>query len=121
MSEKPEELAITLSSSPNLPDRNPRNLSQPVSCVEELLARSDSPNEALDWARVREVILRQNEEVKREKHRRFLETSQFIYTIVISGVAFTVGVVLFICHYENAIYLIAAGLIPLLSRKKPTS
>ena len=120
MSDKPEELAITLSSSPNLPNQNPQNLTQPIALVEELLARSDSPNEALDWARVREVILRQNQEVKQEKHRRFLETSQFIYKIVISGVAFTVGIVLFICHYENAIYLIAAGLIPLVSRKKPT-
>lgn len=117
MSEQPEELTIALSSSPNLPERN---ITQPVSCAEELLARSDSPNEALDWARVREVILRQNQEVKQENHRRFLETSQFIYKIVISGVAFTVGIVLFICHYENAGYLIAAGLIPLLSRKKPT-
>ena len=118
MSEQPEELVIALSSSPDLPDRN---RSQPISFVEELLARSDSPNGALDWARVREVILRQNEEVKEEKHRRFLETSELIYKIVISGVAFTVGIVLFICHYDNAVYLIAAGLIPLLSRRKPTS
>ncbi len=120
MLEKPEEFAITLSSSPNLPTQNPRNLNRTISLVEELLAKSESPNEALDWARVREVILRQNEEVKEENHRRFLETSQFIYKIAFSGVAFVVGIVLFICNYENAVYLIVAGLIPLLSRKKPT-
>ena len=120
MSEKPEELAITLSSSPNLPNKNPRNLTTSISLVEELLAKSESPNEALDWARVREVILRQNEEVKEKNHQRFLEKSQFIYKIAFSGVAFVVGIVLFICGYKDAVYLIGAGLIPLVSIKKPT-
>jgi hypothetical protein len=120
MSEKPEELAITLSSSANLPNKNSRNLNKTISLVEELLAKSDSPNEALDWARVREVILRQNEEVKQENHRRFLEKSRFIYGLAFSGVAFLVGIVLLICNYENAVYLIVAGLIPLVSIKKPT-
>ena len=120
MLEKPEELAITLLSSPNLPDQSPRNLNKTISLVEELLAKSESPNEALDWARVREVILRQNEEVKEENHRRFLQKSRFIYGFAFSGVAFLVGIVLFICNYENAGYLIVAGLIPLVSIKKPT-
>ena len=118
MSEKPEELAIMLSSSPNLSHQHPENLIQTVSFVEELLAKSNSPNEALDWARVREVILRQNEEVKEENHRRFLETSRLIYGLAFSGVAFLVGIVLWICHYDNAVYLILAGLIPLVSLKK---
>jgi hypothetical protein len=120
MSEKPEELAITLSSSPNLPNKNPRNLTKTISLVEELLAKSESPNEALDWARVREVILRQDEEVKEENHRRFLEKSQFIYKIAFSGVAFVVGIVLFICDYKDAVYLIGVGFVPLISLKKPT-
>jgi ABC-type transport system involved in Fe-S cluster assembly fused permease/ATPase subunit len=120
MSEKPEELAITLSSSPNLATKNSRNLTQTIALIEELLAQSDSPNEALDWARVREVILRQNEEVKEENHRRFLEKSQFIYKISFSGAAFVVGIVLFICGYKDAVYLIGAGLIPIVSMKKPT-
>ena len=120
MPEKPEEWAITLSSSPDLPAQNPPNFTQTISLVEELLAKSDSPNEALDWARVREVILRQNEEVKEKNHRRFLENSRFIYGLAFSGSAFLVGIVLFIYNYENAIFLIVAGLIPLLSRKKPT-
>lgn len=120
MSEKPEELAITLSPSPSLSNQTPRNLTQTVSLVEELLAKSNSPNEALDWARVREVILRQNEEVKEENHRRFLEKSRFIYGLSFSGVAFLVGIVLFICNYENAVYLILAGLIPFLLIKKHT-
>src|SRR4028118_748333 len=115
MQEKPEELAITLSSSPNLRDNNPRNISKTISLVEQLLAKSDSPNEALDWARVREVILRQNEEVKEENHRRFLEKSRFIYGLAFSGTAFVAGIVLFICNYQDAIYLIVAGLIPLVS------
>lgn len=120
MLEKPEELAITLSSSPNIPDRNPRNLTHTVLLVEELLAKSDSPNEALDWARVREVILRQNEEVKKENHKRFLEKSQFIYKIAVSGVAFVVGIVIFICGYKDAVYLIGAGFVPLISMRKST-
>jgi hypothetical protein len=120
MSEQPEELAITLSSSPNLSQKNPRNLTQTISFVEERLAKSDSPNEALDWARVREVILRQNEEVKEENHRRFLEKSQFIYKIAFSGVAFVVGIVLFICGYDNAVYLIGVGFVPLISIRKAT-
>ncbi len=120
MLEKPEELAITLSSSPNLPEQNPRNLTKTISLVEELLSKSDSPNEALDWARVREVILRQNEEVKEKNHQRFLEKSQFIYKISFSGVAFVAGIVLFICGYENAIYLIGVGFVPLFSKKKST-
>ena len=120
MSEQPEELAITLSSSSNLPNKNSRNLTKTISLVEELLAKSDSPNEALDWARVREVILRQNEEVKEENHRRFLEKSRFIYGLAFSGTAFVAGIVLFICNYQDAIYLIVAGLIPLVSIKKPT-
>lgn len=120
MSEKPEELAITLSSSPNLPIKNPRNLTKSISSVEELLAKSNSPNEALDWARVREVILRQNEEIKQENHRRFLEKSQFIYKISFSGVAFIVGIILFICGYKDAVYLIGAGLIPIVLMKKPS-
>jgi len=120
MSEKPEELAITLSSSPNLPNKNPGNLTTTILLIEELLAKSDSPNEALDWARVREVIIRQNEEIKEENHRRFLEKSQFIYKIAFSGVAGVVGIVLFICGYKEAVYLICAGFIPLLSIKKPT-
>jgi hypothetical protein len=119
MSDKSDELAITLSSSPNLSHQKPRNLTQTISLVEERLARSDSPNEALDWARVREVILRQNEEVKQEKHRRFLETSRLIYGLAFAGVAFLVGIVLWICHYDNSVYLIVAGLIPLLLFKKP--
>lgn len=119
MSEQPEELAITLSSSANLSNQKPQNHTQTLSLVEEFLAKSDSPNEALDWARVREVILRQNEEVKQEKHRRFVETSRLIYGLAFSGVAFLVGIVLFICHYDNAVYLILAGLIPLVSLKKP--
>lgn len=119
MSEKPDELAITLSSSPNLSHQKPRNSPQTISLVEERLAKSDSPNEALDWARVREVILRQNEEVKEENHRRFLETSRLIYGLAFSGVAFLVGIVLWICHYENSVYLILAGLIPLMLIKKP--
>jgi hypothetical protein len=117
MSEKPEELAITLSSSPNLSNHKPRNTPQTISLVEERLGKSDSPHEALDWARVREVILRQNEEVKQAKHQRFLETSRLIYGLAFSGVAFLVGIVLWICHYENSVYLILAGLIPLVSIK----
>jgi len=119
MSQKPEELAITLSSSPNLSNQKPRNLTQTISFVEERLARSDSPNEALDWARVREVILRQNEEVKEENHRRFLETSRLIYGLAFAGISFLVGIVLWICHYDNSVYLIVTGLIPLLLFKKP--
>lgn len=118
MSEKPDELAITLSSSPNLSTQKSRNLTQTISWVEERLGKSDSPNEALDWARVREVILRQNEEVKEENHRRFLEKSRFIYGLAFSGVAFLVGIVLWICNYDNSVYLIVAGLIPLVSMKK---
>ncbi|MEW6498960.1 MAG: hypothetical protein AB1589_41690 [Cyanobacteriota bacterium] len=120
MSEQPEELAITLSSLPSLSHQKPQNLTQTISVVEGLLAKSDSPNEALDWARVREVILRQNEEIKEENHRRFLQTTRLIYSLAFSGVAFLVGIVLFICNYENAAFLIVAGLIPLLSIKKPT-
>ena len=120
MLEKPEEFAITLSSSPNLPNQNPRNLSRTISLVEELLAKSESPNEALDWARVREVILRQNEEVKQGNHKRFVEKSQIIYKISFSGVAFVAGIVLFICGYKDAIYLISIGFVPLISLKKPT-
>ena len=120
MSEKPEELAITLSSSPYLPDKSPRNLNKTISLVEELLAKSESPNEALDWARVREVILRQNEEVKQGNHQRFLEKSRIIYKISFSGVAFVVGIVLFICGYKDALYLIAVGFVPLLTNKKST-
>ena len=118
MSDKSDELAITLSSSPNLSHQKPRNSPQTISLVEERLGKSDSPNEALDWARVREVILRQNEEVKQAKHQRFLETSRFIYGLAFSGVAFLVGIVLWICHYDNSVYLIFAGLIPLVSLKK---
>jgi cytochrome b subunit of formate dehydrogenase len=120
MPDKPEERAITLSSSSNLSVQNPPNFTQTISLVEELLAKSDSPNEALDWARVREVIFRQNEEVKKQNHQRFLEKSRFIYGLAFSATAFVAGIVLFICNYENAVYLIVAGLIPLLSRKKPT-
>lgn len=120
MLEKPKELAITLSSSPDFPNQNPRNLSPTILIVEELLAKSDSPNEALDWARVREVILRQNEEVKEKNHRRFLEKGQFIYKIAFAGMAFVVGIVLFICGYKDAIYLIGVGFIPLISLKKST-
>jgi ABC-type transport system involved in Fe-S cluster assembly fused permease/ATPase subunit len=120
MLEKPEELAITLSASPNLSTKNSRNLNRTIALVEELLAKSKSPNEALDWARVREVILRQNEEVKRENHLRFLEKSQIIYKISFSGVAFVVGIVLFICGYKDALYLIGVGFVPLISRKKST-
>ncbi|HEY9834597.1 MAG TPA: hypothetical protein V6D26_28865 [Stenomitos sp.] len=119
MPEKPEEVAITLSSSPNLSHQKPRNATQTISWVEERLARSDSPNEALDWARVREVILRQNEEVKQENHQRFLETSRLIYGLAFAGISFLVGIVLWICHYDNSVYLIVAGLIPLVSFKKP--
>lgn len=119
MSEKPEEVAITLSSSPHLSHQKSRNLTQTISFVEERLSKSDSPNEALDWARVREVILRQNEEVKQEKHRRFLEISRLIYGLAFAGISFLVGIVLWICHYDNSVYLIVAGLIPLLLFKKP--
>ncbi len=120
MSEKSEELAITLSSSSNLSNKNHRNLTETILLVEELLAKSDSPNEALDWARVREVILRQNEEVKEKNHQRFLEKSQFIYKIAFSGVAFVVGIVLLVCGYKEAIYLIGVGFVPLFSIKKST-
>ena len=120
MSEQPEELAITSSSAPKLADRNPLNLSRTLLLVEELLAKAGSPNEALDWARVREVILRQNEEVKAHNHQRFMEKSRIIYGISFSATAFVVGIVLFICNYENAVYLVVLGLIPLLSRRKPT-
>ena len=120
MLEKPQELAITVSSSPNIPDRNPRNFTESILLVEELLAKSDSPNEALDWARVREVILRQNEEIKEKNHRRFLEKGQFIYKIAFAGITFGVGIVLFICGYKDAIYLIGVGFIPLISIKKST-
>jgi hypothetical protein len=120
MSEKSEEWAITTASTPNLPARNPHNLTQTLVLVEEVLAQARSPEDALDWARVRDAILRQNEEVKEENHQRFLEKSRFIYGMALSGTAFLVGIVLFICNYENAVYLIVAGLIPLLSRKKNT-
>jgi cytochrome b subunit of formate dehydrogenase len=120
MPEKPEERAITLSSSSNLPDRIPPNFTQTISLVEELVAKSDSPNEALDWARVREVILRQNEEVKKQNHQRFLEKSRFIYGLAFSATAFVTGIVLFICGYKDAVYLIGVGFIPLLSIKKTT-
>lgn len=118
MLEKPEELAITLSSSLNTPDKNHQNPPKTISLVEELLTKSNSPNEALDWARVRETIIRQNEEIKQEKHQRFLEKSQFIYKISFAGIAFITGIVLFICGYKNAIYLISIGFVPLLSIKK---
>lgn len=118
MQEKPEELAITLSSPQNNLDKNHRKSQKTIVLVEELLTKSSSPNEALDWARVREVILRQNEESKRENHQRFLEKSQFIYKISFAGVAFITGVVLFICGYQDAIYLIAIGFVPLFSVKK---
>jgi len=120
MSDKPEKWAITSSSAPKIPDKNPLNLTKTLSLVEELLVKADSPNEALDWARVREVILRQNEEAKAQNHQRFMEKSRFIYGMAFSATAFVVGIVLFICNYENAVYLIVVGLIPLLSRKKTT-
>jgi hypothetical protein len=120
MSEKPEALAINSSSASKLADKNPRNLTRTISLVEELLAKAGSPNEALDWARVREVILRQNEEIKAHNHQRFIEKSRVIYGMAFSATAFVVGIVLFICNYENAVYLVVLGLIPLLSRKKPT-
>lgn len=120
MPEQSEEWAITTTSVPNLPTPKPHKLTQSLVLVEEVLAKAGSPEDALDWARVRDAILRQNEEVKEENHRRFLEKSRFIYGIALSGTAFLVGIVLFICNYENAVYLIVAGLIPLLPRKKTT-
>lgn len=100
-------------------DKNSHTLSQTLQLVEERLAQETSPQEALDWAKVREVILQQNEDIKQENHRRFLETSRFIYGLAFSGTAFLTGIVLFICNYDNAVYLIVAGLIPLVSRKQP--
>ncbi|HEY9596320.1 MAG TPA: hypothetical protein V6D33_01455 [Cyanophyceae cyanobacterium] len=108
---------MSSSSSEKAADKNPHNLSQTLRLVEERLAKESSPQEALDWAKVREVILQQNEDVKQENHRRFLETSRFIYGLVFAGTTFITGIVLFICNYDNAVYFIVAGLIPLVSRK----
>ncbi|HEY9650579.1 MAG TPA: hypothetical protein V6C95_07945 [Coleofasciculaceae cyanobacterium] len=108
---------MSSSSIENAADKNSRNPSQTLRLVEERLAKESSPQDALDWTKVREVILQQNEDVKQENHRRFLETSRFIYGLVFAGTAFLTGIVLFICNYDNAIYFIVAGLIPLVSRK----
>lgn len=110
---------MSSSSIQKLPDTNSHNLSQTLLLVEERLAQENSPQDALCWTQVREVILQQNEDVKKENHQRFLETSRFIYGLAFAGTAFLTGIVLLICNYDNAVYLIVAGLIPLVSRKQP--
>jgi len=120
MLENSEELAITPVSAPKLPAKNTSNHTRNVQLVEELLGKSASPQEGLDWSKVRLEVLRQNEYLKEENHQRVLEKTRLIYGIVFSSVVFVTGSVLFICHYDNAFYLIAVGLVPLLARRKST-
>ncbi|NEO97687.1 MAG: hypothetical protein F6K58_03065 [Symploca sp. SIO2E9] len=121
MLEQPEKLVITPSSAPKLQAKNTFNFTKILSSVEELLGGAGSPQESLEWTRVREEILRQDESVKEQNHQRVLEKTRLIYVIVFSATVFLTGIVLFICRYENAVYLIAVGLLPLLSRRKKLS
>ncbi|NET52163.1 MAG: hypothetical protein F6K09_26750, partial [Merismopedia sp. SIO2A8] len=100
--------------------KNTLSFTETLSCVEELLGKADSPQESLEWAKVREEILRQDESVREQNHQRVLEKIRLIYGIVFSATVFLTGIVLFICRYDNAVYLIAVGLLPLLSRRKKT-
>lgn len=120
MPQQPEELAITPSPRSKLPAESTLNFTKTLSSVEGLLGKAGSPQESLEWAKVRQEVLRQDESVKEQEHQRVLEKTRLIYGIVFSATVFLTGIVLFICRYEHAVYLIAVGLLPLLSRRKKT-
>ncbi|MGB7439510.1 MAG: hypothetical protein WA919_00450 [Coleofasciculaceae cyanobacterium] len=120
MSEQPEELAITPSAAISSPERNTSNLTRNSQLADELLKKANSPQEALNWVEIRQEVLRQNEYVKEENHQRILEKTRLIYGIAFSATVCITGLVLFICQYENSLYLIAVGLLPLLSKRKIT-
>lgn len=120
MSEQSEELTITPSLAINSPEKNTLNLTRNSQLADELLKKANSPQEALNWVEIRQEVLRQNEYVKEENHQRVLEKTRQIYGIAFSATVCITGLVLFICQYENAFYLIAVGLLPLLSRRKIT-
>ena len=64
--------------------------------IDERISQADNPEDAMDWARVHEVIIRQNEVSKNQEHQRFLEKVQVWYKIGFSVMAFVVGIVLLI-------------------------
>ena len=64
--------------------------------IDERISQADNPEDAMDWARLREVIIRQNEVSKNQEHQRFLEKVQVWYKIGFSVMAFVVGIGLLI-------------------------
>lgn len=115
---EPEEFAITPSVAQRFPERNNLNPTINGQLSDELLEKAASPQEALDWVKFRQEVLRQNEYVKEENHQRVSEKTRLIYGIAFSATVCITGLVLFICQYENSLYLIAVGLLPLLSKRK---
>lgn len=67
-----------------------------LSSIEERITQADNHGDAMDWARVHEVIIRQNEVSKNQEHQRFLEKVQVWYKIGLSVMAFVVGIGLLI-------------------------
>ncbi len=64
--------------------------------IDERISQADNPEDAMDWARLREVINGQNEESKNQEHRRFLEKAQAWYKMGFPVIVFIVGIGLLI-------------------------
>jgi hypothetical protein len=100
-SEPPETTAVPVSQpdAPILPQ------------IERRLVEADSPQEILLWTQVRGEILRQDDLLKDQEHRRKLERIQVLFKMGLSIVAVMTGTTLVVGGFPYAgLFVLGAGL-----------
>jgi hypothetical protein len=99
----------------NKPVVSPKSEDKPVlQSIDNRIANADDPREIVLWTKVREEIIRQNENMEEPRHRRRLSTWQLYFKMSFSIVAFATGVILLIKGFMLlAPLIIGAGLFAL--------
>lgn len=79
--------------------------------VEERLVKANSPQEIILWTQVRGEIIRQDNILKNQEHRQYLERIQVRFKMVLSIIAVLTGAGLIVGGFPYAgLFVLGAGL-----------
>ena len=82
-----------------------------VSSIEERLTQADNCQDIVLWTQVLREVKQQDEEVKNQEHRRFLEKAQIWFKMGFSVIAFIAGIALLVGGVTQiGLFILGAGL-----------
>jgi hypothetical protein len=77
--------------------------------LEARIINAATPEEAREWSKVREELIKQNTELENQQHRRFLEKGLFWSKQVFSYAAIVGGTILAMKGFDTLGYFIIGG------------